>query len=155
MRIVHCLAGFGALVCVLAACSSPHHSSGGTTTTTTRPAVSAPAPRGVATLSCPSGVSGGAAERPPGMYGTLRMIGGPAPGVSRPVAGTITIADATGRHCDLPVLATGSFDVMLPVGKYRVSGHSPDFGDGKYECSGGVVTVTSARETAVTVVCPV
>jgi len=83
------------------------------------------------------------------------MVGGVDAGVNSPVAGTVTITSATGSQCDLPVVAGGSFDVTLPVGRYTVTGHSPTFGDGKYSCSGGAVSVTSAGETAVTVACAV
>jgi hypothetical protein len=94
-------------------------------------------------------------QRPPGIHGTLRMVGGPPPGLNRAVAGTVTITSSTGSHCNLPVVAGGSFEATLPVGSYRVTGHSPLFGGGKYECSGGAVRVTSAGESAVAVVCPV
>lgn len=119
------------------------------------PIADTPASPTTVPLACVSGISGGAAGRPPGITGTLRMIGGVNLGVNHPVAGTVTITSATGSRCDLPVVAGGSFEVTLPVGRYTVTGHSRDFGDGKYECSGGAVSVTSAGETAVTVACPV
>jgi hypothetical protein len=140
VRIVGYRSGLMSLACVLVACSAA------------RPANMAAR---LTTLSCSSAVSGRAAKRPPGIYGTLRMVGGVNLGVNHPVAGTVTITSATGSRCDLPVVAGGSFEVTLPVGRYTVTGHSPDFGDGKYECSGGAVSVTSAGESAVTVACPV
>jgi hypothetical protein len=124
------------------------------------PTADNPAPRTTVPLSCVSGISGGAAERPPGIAGTLRMIGGPPPGISQPVAGTVSIESATGSGCDISVSAAGSFDVAVPVGRYTVTGHSPSFGDGQYLCSvAGPVDVTStglgAQPVEVTVNCPV
>jgi hypothetical protein len=134
------------VLCLISACSSSHQSLGTQTSTV---------PARVDTLSCVSGVSASAAKRPPGIAGTLRMVGGPAPGINRSVAGTVTITSLSGSHCDLRVVAGGSFEATVPVGRYRITGHSPAFGYGKYECSGGTVRVTSAGETVSTVVCPV
>ena len=105
---------------------------------------------------CVLGVSGSAAQRPTGISGTLRMIGGPPPGINRAVAGTVTITSVSGSQCSVEIGASGSFDVMVPVGRYTVTGRSPRFGNGNYECSAGrTISVTSAGSTSVTVVCPV
>ena len=83
------------------------------------------------------------------------MVGGPAPGENRAVPGTVTITSASGARCDVPAVH-GSFAVSVPAGSYTVTGHSPSFGDGQYECfADGPVAVSSARAVSVTVVCPV
>jgi hypothetical protein len=123
------------------------------------PIADTPASPTTVPLACVSGISGGAAERPPGITGTLRMIGGPA-GNNRPVAGTVSITSATGSGCDIAVSDSGAFDVAVPVGHYTVTGHSPSFGDGQYLCSAdGPVNVTNTGlgnlPVTITVNCPV
>jgi hypothetical protein len=121
------------------------------------PIADTPASPTTVPLTCVSGISGGAAERPPGITGTLRMIGGPA-GNNRPVAGTVSITSATGSGCDIAVSDSGAFDVAVPVGHYTVTGHSPSFGDGQYLCSAdGPVNVTNTGlgnlPVTITVIC--
>jgi hypothetical protein len=114
--------------------------------TTTRPRATTPS--SVARSACISDVSSG-------ISGTLRMVGGPPPGMNRAVPGTVTITSESGSRCDVPVVR-GSFAVAVPVGSYTATGRSPDFGDGKYECSAdGPVAVTNAGPATVKVVCPV
>ncbi len=152
---------------VLAGCSSSSsHNGSAPTPTTLRPAISGgsctgctlpPTTRPASTSSsssCLTTISGGSAARTPGISGTLRMVGGPPPGMDRPVAGAVTVTSAT-TECGLDVGADGSFELTVPVGTYTVTGRSPSFGGSRYECSGGTVKVTSAGETPVTVVCAV
>jgi hypothetical protein len=86
---------------------------------------------------CLTGVSGGALERPSGIAGTLRVVGGPPPGINRPVAGTVRVVSSSGVGCDVSVGPAGFFDVTLPTGRYTVTGYSPSFGNGKGLCSAG------------------
>ena len=124
------------------------------------PIADTPASPTTVPLTCVTRISGGAGERPPGITGTLRMIGGPAPGNNRSVAGTVSITSATGSGCDIAVSDSGVFDVAVPVGRYTVTGHSPSFGDGQYLCSAdGPVNVTNTGlgnlPVMITVNCPV
>jgi hypothetical protein len=69
------------------------------------------------------------------------------------VAGTVTLAGA-GVHRDVPVGASGSFSVMVPPGRYAVTGHSPLYGSGTYLCQAtGIVTVTSGHTAKADVLC--
>jgi hypothetical protein len=128
----------------------------------TLPASTTNAPTGpspTTPLTCLIAVSGGAAERPPGITGTLRLVGGPAPGVNRPSAGTISIVSTTGQGCDVSASRVGSFAVSVPPGRYTVTGHTPNFGHGQYLCSAGrPVDVGPARignePVVVDVICP-
>jgi hypothetical protein len=141
------------VVCLLSACSSSHHSSEPTPLAHQLPTTTAP--HNVAAAPCLSAVSGGAVQRPPGMYGTLRMVGGPAPGIDRQVAGTITIQSSS-LVCRVAINAGYSFNVMVPPGRYDVTGRSPAFGFGKYDCTaGGPINVTNAGPVDVEIVCPV
>ncbi len=145
-RVMKRLASAVAIVAALGACSSSHHSSA--STTTTRPDQRATTSSSFVASACVSDVSSG-------ISGTLRLIGGPPPGINRAVPGTVTVTSASGSRCDVPIVR-GSFAVAVPVGTYTVTGHSPSFGDDTGKCSaGGHVVVTNARTVAVTVVCPV
>jgi hypothetical protein len=122
--------------------------------------VAPPASTSGTKLDCLVAVSGGAEERPTGIAGTLRMIGGPPPGMNRSVAGTVTIESPSGATCDVSVVAGGSFAVSVPPGRYAVTGHSPNFGSGKYLCSSArQVNVARAHPrsnpVSITVVCPI
>ncbi len=96
--------------------------------------------------------------------GTLSMTGGPAPGVSIPVAGTVTLARSsaaqyedeshpTGSTVEVPVGEDGTFSIDVPAGRYEVGGTSPSFGDSAYQCSGVVVRVTGTSPASADVVC--
>ena len=85
-----------------------------------------------------------------GVGGPATISGAPSP---RPWPGTITLAGLR-VHRDVPVGTDGAFSVMVPAGSYTVTGHSPLFGSGTYQCqSAGVVTVTSGHTTKADVLC--
>jgi hypothetical protein len=74
--------------------------------------------------------------------GTLRMIGGPSPGVNRTVSGNVTATNQSGQRFSTTARDDGNFAMELPPGVYDIVGHSPNFGYGKYDCSpGGPVTL--------------
>jgi hypothetical protein len=87
--------------------------------------------------------------------GTLREVGGPAPGLARAIAGFLRVFNATGGW-DGPTDGSGNFRVDLPVGTYTVTGTSPVFGAGQYPCTaGGPVVVARGRTTTVEVICSI
>jgi hypothetical protein len=68
------------------------------------------------------------------LQGHLFGVGGPAPGLREPWAGTVTVS-GQGRHRDLAVAADGFYSVVLAPGRYTVTGRSPRFGDGRQPCA--------------------
>jgi hypothetical protein len=142
-----------------AACSSSHPSATpkpaptSTTTGSARPNDSS-TPGG---SPCLTGVSGGAAARPTEVTGVLEMVGGPAPGLARPVRGTVTITGSTGNRCEVKVAANGEFHVDIAAGTYQLTGRSPSFGSGNLPCSADH-RVTADRDhtpAVANVICPV
>jgi hypothetical protein len=88
--------------------------------------------------------------------GTMREVGGPPPGIDTRVAGSLTATAPDGNHVTASVDAAGRFSLQLPPGKYHVVGHSPQYGDGTYDCeSGGPITVTAHTVTHIELVCPI
>jgi hypothetical protein len=87
--------------------------------------------------------------------GTLMVIGGPAPGLHRPVSGVVTLIGSAGRAINVTVGPKGTFKLQVPEGSYSLSGHSPQFGDGYYLCSGGTIQVRTTSPVPAQVVCPV
>jgi hypothetical protein len=94
--------------------------------------------------------NGGGASTP--VAGTFREVGGPSPGIDRPIAGDITVylgtsasgAQVTVIHTD----AKGQFHVVLAPGTFFFVGRSPDVG-GVPCTSAGPVTLTSAPASVV------
>jgi hypothetical protein len=73
--------------------------------------------------------------------GTLRIEGGPAPGVDQAIPGTIT------------ALAASGYTLELPAGTYRVSGTSPNINNGNDQCV--VPMPVTVKPANVQVVCNV
>jgi hypothetical protein len=103
--------------------------------------------------------SGSAAPSPADgtLTGHLYGVGGPAtisaPPSPRPWPGTVTLA-GPGLHRDVPVGADGTFSVVVPAGRYTVTGHSPNYGSGAYLCrAAGEVRITSGHTTKADVLC--
>jgi hypothetical protein len=67
--------------------------------------------------------------------GQLLITGGPSPGTPRPSGGEVTARNASGESFSISVPSTGKFTLQLPVGKYSLTGSSPQFGNGQYRCS--------------------
>ncbi len=87
------------------------------------------------------------------LTGHLYGVGGPAPGLPRPLPGTVTVT-GPGVHRDIPVGVSGSYSVKVPAGSYTVVGHSPLYGSGTGVCRAErVATVTSGHSTEVDVLC--
>jgi hypothetical protein len=79
--------------------------------------------------------------------GRLVMAGGPAPGVTVRVPGTITASSASRTH-QASAAQDGSFTLVLPAGSYTLTGTSPQYNDGHGRC---VATApVDVREGAVT-----
>lgn len=87
------------------------------------------------------------------LTGHLYGVGGPAPGLPRPLPGTVTVT-GPGVHRDVPVGASGSYSVRVPAGSYTVVGHSPLYVSGRGLCRAErIATVTSGHSTTVDVLC--
>ena len=87
------------------------------------------------------------------LTGHLYGVGGQAPGLPRPWPGTVTLT-GPGVHRDVPVGASGGYSVMVPAGRYIVTGHSPLYGGGTYLCRATrAATVTSGHTTKADVLC--
>lgn len=85
--------------------------------------------------------------------GHLYAVGGPAPGLPRPLPGTVTLT-GPGVRRDVPVGAGGAYSVTIPAGRYTVTGHSPLYGSGAYLCrAAGAVIVTSGHTARADVLC--
>jgi hypothetical protein len=105
------------------------------------------------TAACSSGPSPADGTVTGHLYG----VGGPAavgaPPSPRPWPGTVTLV-GSGVHRDVPVGADGTFSVVVPAGRYTVTGHSPNYGGGAYPCQAeGPVTGTRGHTTKADVLC--
>lgn len=65
----------------------------------------------------------------------LNRVGGDAPGAPVPLAGTVIATSTNSARCSVQVGADGAARVALRPGVYRVTGRSPQYGDGKYVCT--------------------
>jgi hypothetical protein len=89
--------------------------------------------------------------------GTFVRVGGPAPGSSVPLPGTITARAVTGQTFTATAGQNGRFRLSLPPGSYRVTGRSPLMQSGQMTCPAtGELHVTSGKPAEpVTVVCSI
>ena len=76
--------------------------------------------------------------------GRLLLVGGPAPGF-RTTSGTVKLHGA--RSTQGAVDRRGHFVVAVDPGTYRVTGTSPDYGNGRYLCQAAHSVVVVAAET--------
>jgi len=107
------------------------------------------------TAACSGSTGGSPADGT--LTGHLYGVGGPAtvsgPPSPRPWPGTVTLVGPA-VHRDVTVGAGGTFSVVVPAGRYTVTGHSPNYGSGTYLCqAAGEVTVTSGHTTKADVLC--
>jgi hypothetical protein len=113
---------------------------------------------GVVVLVVPAAllISCSASARDTGtLTGHLRMVGGPPPGIDRPVPGTVTISDGSTTR-QQPVSDDGAYAVDLPPGNYTVVGHSPAAGDNEPACpAASVATITSHMTTTADAICSI
>jgi len=70
------------------------------------------------------------------LVGHLRQVGGPPPGIDRPVPGTMTITGPVTKQ--IHVGSDGAYSVELPPGSYTLMGHSPTtlVDDTQQDCPG-------------------
>lgn len=88
--------------------------------------------------------------------GTMREVGGPPPGIDKRLPGSLTASRTDGKPVTAAVDGAGRFSLSLAPGKYHVVGHSPQYGDGTYDCeAGGPVTVTAHTVTHIELVCSI
>jgi hypothetical protein len=107
------------------------------------------------TAACSGSTGGSPADGT--LTGHLYGVGGPAtvsgPPSPRPWPGTVTLVGPA-VHRDVTVGADGTFSVVVPAGRYTVTGHSPNYGSGTYLCqAAGEATVTSGHTTKADVLC--
>lgn len=91
------------------------------------------------------------------VLGTFRMVGGPAPGISRPLSGTIAIHknNRNGRIVKtVHAAGRGMFATFLPTGRYWLVGTSPQFDGSRRGCpTVHPVSVATSQPVVVRVVC--
>jgi len=64
--------------------------------------------------------------------GLLVRVGGPAPGSPVPLPGTVVAKNAAGGQFTTTTGNNGRFQLSLPPGTYRLTGHTPEvMGDGQ------------------------
>ena len=126
---------------ILAACSSPSPVSVEATTT-----ASTGCPRDLpADELCVSGPEGG-------VNGVLEEVGGPAPGIPRPVAGTVVFTGGGGTKSRVVVGSSGRFNANLSKGTYSVTGRH---GDHNLPCRASTIHVDGLSHVNLLVVCPI
>jgi hypothetical protein len=97
-------------------------------------------------------------DGPPGPTGTLtgmiQAVGGPSGAGPRALSGQVTLHGPNGHITSMTVAANGRFSAPVPVGKYTVSGQSPQYQGGTADCrASGPVTVTQGVTSRVEVDC--
>ena len=98
----------------------------------------------------------GSASAQGNVRGTLRVIGGPPPGVNAAIAGTVTATATDGRTWRQQVTAKQPFAFSLPPGTYMFTGTSPAINDGKQTCVGrSSITVHAGGTTKTAVICDI
>lgn len=91
------------------------------------------------------------------IVGNLAMEGGPEPGTTIAIPGTISIRrDGIGEVLTITSDDSGMFVGQVPPGDYRVSATSPNYNDGQGTCntSDTTLVVTAGQPTYITVTCP-
>ena len=104
----------------------------------------------LASCSSPNGPPG-----PTGtLTGTLQAVGGPPGDGPRALGGQITLHGPGGHLTGITVGADGRFSLPVGVGKYTVSGQSPQYQGGTADCHApGPVTVAKGVTSRVEVDC--
>jgi hypothetical protein len=83
--------------------------------------------------------------------GRLLVVGGPN-NARFPVKGVVTV-EGSGR-APIPVGSRGRYSIVVPPGRYVLSGRSPNYNDGKGRCeAASPVTVRNGAEISVDVLC--
>jgi len=88
--------------------------------------------------------------------GVLLEVGGPPPGHSTPVGGTIRLSGSSGTF-STQANGDGRFSVAVPPGTYTIQGRPDHWGTAPgFPCGNDDVTVpTTGRSVATTVQCPI
>ncbi len=82
--------------------------------------------------------------------GILVRVGGPAPGSPVPLPGTVVAWNAAGKQFTTTTGKNGRFQLSLPPGTYRLTGHSPQvMGDGQQLLCDAAQTVHVTRHEPV------
>ena len=82
--------------------------------------------------------------------GLLVRVGGPAPGSPVPLPGTVVAKNAVGGQFTTTTGKDGRFQLSLPPGTYRLTGHSPQvMGDGQQSLCRAERTVQVIRHKPV------
>lgn len=83
------------------------------------------------------------------LSGHLYVVGGPAPGLQRPIPGTV-VAQRPGGSYAVTVGSDGEYTMQLPPGTYTVTGTSSHYNGGSGDCpaSGEVTVVRDQARTA-------
>lgn len=97
----------------------------------------------------------GLSSAPPAgvVNGQLLMVGGPSPGMHRPLSGTITLRGKQGS-VEARAGNDGRYTVELLAGVYELEGRSPRYGTGKCLAASPVAVVPS-RTVRIDVLCQV
>jgi hypothetical protein len=89
--------------------------------------------------------------------GKSERVGGPAPGLAVPLPGTITARSASGQTFTATAAANGRFKLLLPPGRYHVTGRSPQIQSGQMICdaTAGLRVTRDKPPRPVIVVCSI
>ena len=80
------------------------------------------------------------------------MIGGPAPGLPKGVAGSVVFTNSQGSRRQVKVGSNGGFALRLPKDAYFVTSR---YGPQHLPCRGSAINVVSLRETiGIDIACP-
>jgi hypothetical protein len=109
----------------------------------------------VGTLIAVSTIGASKSQYHSSIKGQLLLSGGPSTSaVSRPSGGQVTARNASGQSFVTSVPSSGSFVLQLPAGRYSLTGSSPQFGGGQYECFGHVkINVSKGKTTRQNAIC--
>ena len=80
--------------------------------------------------------------------GAIVAVGGPCPGAPRAVSGTVIATTSVNTQIEIATTPDGKFPTELGPGMYSGVGHSPTFGNGKYECTAGGPVIVRANSVA-------
>lgn len=82
--------------------------------------------------------------------GRLLAVGGPPPGASRPMPGTVRLENvATHVVTTVHVGPDGRYSASVSAGSYKVKGRSPLYGNGGYACTAAKTVTATAKTVAV------
>ena len=101
--------------------------------------------------SSPDPAPTGQADAGFSVTGTFRVSGGPAPGIDKPLGGTVTFGGPVSEEVSA---GNGTFAVTLPPGKYIVTGH-PDGHFAAATCPSFAAIVVGEQTSPVEVTCVV